>query len=322
MIFRNSGEQYGKAFLSRRATKNLFYVKNFTSLLPMCNVHITDFIIPLQKKMMMDGVRTINYSNIFLSQFIDNAQMCIPIAREHYLVYIYSGELEVNERGKITKIHSGECVFIRKDNRVGITKQPKNGEQFKSIFLSFPRKFLREFYQTLDKKQLPEDVKRHKISLQKLPLRPDITSLFESMTPYFNSTIAPTPELINLKMMEGVYALLNTDKNFYSSLFDFTEPWKIDIFNFLNENYMYDLSMEEIASFTGRSLASFKRDFKKISNLPPQKWLIEKRLNVAFDKIRNERRKASDVCFEVGFKTLTHFSKAFKKQFGYPPTRI
>jgi hypothetical protein len=108
----------------------------------------------------------------------------------------------------ITKIHSGECVFIRKDNRVGITKQPKNGEQFKSVFLSFPRKFLREFYQTLDKKQLPEDGKRHKVSLQKLPLRPDITSLFESMTPYFDSTIAPTPELIRLKLTEGMYGLM------------------------------------------------------------------------------------------------------------------
>ncbi|MDR1357507.1 MAG: AraC family transcriptional regulator [Tannerellaceae bacterium] len=270
----------------------------------------------------MDGVRTINYSNIFLSHFTDNAQMCIPTAVEHCLVYIYSGELEVNERGEITKIHSGECVFIRKDNRVGITKQPKNGEQFKSVFLSFPREFLREFYQTLDKKQLPEDVKRHEVSLQKLPLRPDITSLFESMTPYFDSTIAPTPELIRLKLTEGMYVLLNTDRNFYSSLFDFTEPWKIDILNFMNENYMYDLSIEEIASFTGRSLASFKRDFKKISTLPPQKWLMGKRLNVAFDKIRNERRKASDVCFEVGFKNLSHFSKAFKKQFGYPPAQI
>ena len=110
--------------------------------------------------------------------------------------------------------------------------------------------------------------------------------------------------------------------SFYSSLFDFTEPWKIDIFDFLNKNYMCDLSIEEIASFTGRSLASFKRDFKKISPLPPQKWLMEKRLNVAFDKIRNEQQKASDVCFEVGFKTLSHFSKAFKKQFGYTPTQM
>ncbi|WP_407032619.1 helix-turn-helix transcriptional regulator [Polluticaenibacter yanchengensis] len=38
---------------------------------------------------------------------------------------------------------------------------------------------------------------------------------------------------------------------------------------------MDDLTMEQIASFTGRSLVTFKRDFKKISSLTPQKWLIK-----------------------------------------------
>jgi len=84
---------------------------------------------------------------------------------------------------------------------------------------------------------------------------------------------------------------------------------------------MYDLSIEDIAGFTGRSLASFKRDFKKISDLSPQRWLIEKRLKVAHDIIRNEGRKVSDVYLEVGFKNLAHFSNAYKKQFGVAPSR-
>jgi AraC-like DNA-binding protein len=270
----------------------------------------------------MDGVRIINYANIFLSCFMDDASSHSNMVKEHYMGYVYAGEIVINENGTITKLHKGDAVFLRRDNRVNVIKQPEDGEQFKAIFMSFPRNFLREFYAGLDKQQLPADAQRDKISVRKLPVRPDIISLFESITPYFDSTIAPTPELIRLKLTEGVYALLNTDKNIYSSLFDFSEPWKIDILDYLNKNYMYDLSIEEIASFTGRSLASFKRDFKKLSKLSPQKWLMEKRLNVAFDKIRNERQKASDVCFEVGFKNLSHFSKAFKKQFGYTPTQI
>jgi hypothetical protein len=187
------------------------------------------------------------------------------------MVYILSGKLEINEGGKITYLRKGECAFVRKDNRVSMNKMPQKGEQYKSIWLTFTRKFLREFYRTLDKKQLPADAKRQKISLYKLPAdRPDIRSLFESITPYFDSPIPPTDELLKLKMTEGVYILLNTDKNVYASLFDFAEPWKIDILEFLNENYMYDLSMEEIASYTGRSLTVFKRDFAKISDLPPQ----------------------------------------------------
>ena len=84
---------------------------------------------------------------------------------------------------------------------------------------------------------------------------------------------------------------------------------------------MFDLSVEQIAGFTGRSLAAFKRDFKKISEVPPQKWLIEKRLKVAHEKIRNENCKVSDVYLEVGFKNLSHFSSAYKKQFGMAPSK-
>jgi AraC-like DNA-binding protein len=242
--------------------------------------------------------------------------------REHGIVYVLSGKLEINENGKITRLYKGECAFLRKDNRVSMTKMPQKNRQYKSIWLTFTRPFLRKFYQTLDKKQLPKDAERQKVSVYKLPAdRPDIRSLFESITPYFDSPIPPADELLKLKMAEGALILLNTDKNVYASLFDFAEPWKIDILDFMNENYMYSLSAEEMANFTGRSLATFKRDFKKISPLSPEKWLIEKRLKVAHDKIRNDGMKVSDACFEVGFKNLSHFSRVFKQQFGYAPTK-
>jgi AraC-like DNA-binding protein len=80
--------------------------------------------------------------------------------------------------------------------------------------------------------------------------------------------------------------------------------------------------MEQIASFTGRSLATFKRDFKKISNLTPQKWLIKRRLEAAYVKLKDEHKKVQDVYVEVGFKNPSHFSTAFKKQYGMPPTDV
>ena len=120
-------------------------------------------------------------------------------------------------------------------------------------------------------------------------------------------------------MIEGIYVLLNTDRRLYASLFDFVEPWKIDILDFLNENYMQNLSMEEIASYTGRSLATFKRDFAKISELTPQKWIIRRRLEAARDLIVSGKRKVSEACFDVGFKNLSHFSKIYKQQYGCSP---
>ncbi|MNY16618.1 HTH-type transcriptional activator RhaS [compost metagenome] len=125
-----------------------------------------------------------------------------------------------------------------------------------------------------------------------------------------------------MKLLEGIYALLNSNEELYPILFDFAEPWKIDLLEFLNANYMEELSMEQIASFTGRSLATFKRDFKKISSFTPQKWLIKKRLEMAYIKLKEENKKVQDVYIEVGFKNPSHFSTAFKKQYGIPPTEV
>jgi len=127
--------------------------------------------------------------------------------------------------------------------------------------------------------------------------------------------------LMKLKLHEGVHSLLNIDIKFYSSLFDFTEPWKIDLVDFMEKNFLQTLSMDEFASYSGRSLATFKRDFKKISVQSPQKWLIEKRLQVAHDLIKIGHKKVSDIYLDVGFKNLSHFSSAYKKMYGQPPTK-
>ena len=64
--------------------------------------------------------------------------------------------------------------------------------------------------------------------------RADVRSLFESVIPYFESGEKPSEEILKLKMVEGVYMLLHTDSSLYASLFDFVEPWKIDILDYLN----------------------------------------------------------------------------------------
>lgn len=267
----------------------------------------------------LKGINTLRYSDIFLAMYFDNGMSCLHRNHSHVLVYMYSGELEVNECGKVTRLHKGDCAFIRKDFSVQLTKQGYKGQQFKAIFLMFTPKFLRNFYCKLDKAALPTDARRNKVSLCKLPSnRPDITSLFESMTPYFDSGIQPTEELLNLKMTEGMYVLMNTDKSLYASLFDFAVPWKIDILDFMERNYMNDLTLKEIANYTGRSLATFKRNFRKVSDLPPQKWIVRRRLEAAH-ALMQSGRKISEICFNVGFKNLSHFSKAYKKVYGSSP---
>lgn len=270
----------------------------------------------------MNASKTINYSGTFLSCFYDNNTSCVHATKDHTFVYLYSGKLIIEDSGKEERvILPGECVFIRRNHRVKMTKLYSESGQYKGISMTFKRNILRGFYSEMDKDTIPNDVEAPNESVFTIPIRPDIESLFQSLTPYFDSSLQPTEEVIKLKEREGIYCLLNTSKNFFPVLFDFTETWKIDILDFLNENYMDELTMEEIAAYTGRSLATFKRDFTKLSNLTPQKWLINKRLEVAYNMLKNEKKKVSDVYVEVGFKNLSHFYTAFKKQYGFSPRR-
>lgn len=260
-----------------------------------------------------------SYSDIIFSFFLNNDSICTHEAIVHLLIYVYSGRLSITENGVEITATSGECVFIRRDHKVVITKGAYKGEQFRGITMKLSRNFRRDYYSLLKPKSMPKELKPLVDSVVKLPKSASIDNLFLSLTPYFNSAITPNDELMQMKLRKGVISLLSIDSRFNSALFDFTEPLKIDIFNFPENNYMYDLSLEEIATYTGRSLASFKRDFKKISDLSPQKWIIQKRLNVAYDKIKREGLQIADVCFDVGFKNRSHFTTAFKKQFGFTP---
>lgn len=263
---------------------------------------------------------TFNYSDIFFSCYYDGEGSCCHQSRDHALIYVYSGEMVVDDGKNRIKIRKGESVFVRRDHRITLYKKRLGKEPYFSVFLLFTRKFLREMWQKLEIDKVPKNRSKLKPSVIKLPISMEIESLFCSIPPYFNQTAKVNDDFMHLKFQEGLIALRHIDARFLPTLCDFTEPWKIDILDFMNQNYMYEFSLEDLANFTGRSLATFKRDFKKISDLTPQRWLIRKRLEVAYGKMKEGNSKVQDVYVEVGFKNPSHFTTAFKKQYGIPPT--
>ncbi len=269
-----------------------------------------------------DRLKTVNYDGIFLSCYSDFSEKCFHAAPEHVLVYVYSGEQIIEDRNKKIRVKAGECVFIRRNHQLIMHKNSVGNAHYKGISLTFKRSVLKEFYSKLNKSKLPREITVSDTNVFPVEKRVDVTSLFESLTPYFEENTTPSKEVIQLKLLEGIYALLNNSAVFYPLLFDFTEPWKIDILEFLNDHYMDDLTLEEIAFYSGRSLATFKRDFKKVSNLTPQRWMIKKRLEVAYSRLKESKEKIQTIYLEVGFKNPSHFSTAFKKQYGVSPTAI
>lgn len=263
-----------------------------------------------------------NYNNVFYSFFYDDASACVHRSREYAINYVYSGEMVLDNGKRQIHVGKGESVFIPRDHHITLYKKPCNGERYCGIFLSFTRNFLREMYAKGGSYKVSTQTPKLRSEVLKLPKTAELVSLFASLTPFFDPNVKPQDDFMQLKLQEGLLALLHIDERFAPTLFDFNEPWKIDILDFMNKNYMYEFSQEELAHYTGRSLATFKRDFKKISDLTPEKWLIRKRLEVAYALMQKGGRKIVDVYTQVGFKNQSHFSTAFKKQYGIAPTAI
>jgi AraC-like DNA-binding protein len=87
----------------------------------------------------------------------------------------------------------------------------------------------------------------------------------------------------------------------------------------MESNFRYNLSLEEYARLCHRSLSSFKREFQTIFHEPPGKWLLRKRLEYSAALLRGSARSVTEVAFDSGFEDVSHFSRAFKKQFGESP---
>ena len=260
-----------------------------------------------------------NYENIFYSFYYDDEGACIHRSREFALNYVCSGEMVLDTGGSRIHAGKGECVFIPRDHHITMYKRPLGGERYCGIFMSFTRSFLKEMYSRYAQGKFPADTPKLESGVIKLPDTAEFRSLFSSLSPFLDPEVRPRPDFMQLKLQEGLLALLHTDRRFAPTLFDFNEAWKIDLLDFMESNYTEDLTLDEFASYTGRSLATFKRDFAKISTLSPQRWITERRLEEARRLLLEGGVSAQDVCYRVGFKNRSHFSQAFKKRYGCSP---
>lgn len=238
--------------------------------------------------------------------------------QEHSMCYIESGTLEFQLADHKLSYKEGEAFFIRRNVLAKATKYPALNTEFKSISIFFNQEVLKEI--SLQKSIEIESSTLQADSIFNLTADRLLKNYFESLPAYEQED--KTSSLLRLKIEEGVLLLLNRRPEIRNILFDFNEPGKIDLEQFMNKNFRFNVANNRFASLTGRSLATFKRDFEKIFHNSPGKWLQNRRLHEAKYLIKEKGMKPSDVYLEVGFEDLSHFSFAFKKTFGIAPSLI
>lgn len=235
----------------------------------------------------------------------------------HMLVWFISGETKIVQAEGTHFFKKGDIFLIPRNQLATIINYPKDGQPHKTVVMHLSTTRLRDFYASINVR--PKASASQKI--RRFDNHPLLESCLASLIPYFEMKDLPE-NIASLKITEAISILRAVDKEIDDVLANFEEPGKIDLISYMEKNFMFNMPMEKFGYLTGRSLTTFKRDFKRTFNTTPQKWLTQKRLELAHYQFVEKNKKPIDVCYEVGFENLSHFSYAFKKHFGYTPTEL
>jgi AraC-like DNA-binding protein len=249
-----------------------------------------------------------NEPKIFPEQFIP----------DHVFLYVTEGSVTGYDGNKSYTLTPGEYCLVRK-NRLAKYNNNNGDAEFERIIFCYEETFLRHFQE------------KHKLTVGKfnsadtfVKITPTelIPDFIRSLKPYTDSSGKLNTVFEDVKYEELLIILLQNQPDLAGLFFNYATPEKINLEEFMNRNYKFNVRIERFAYLTGRSLSAFKRDFKTIFNATPNQWLVHKRLHEAYFLIEKKNKKASEIYLDLGFEDLSHFSFAFKKLFGLRPTEL
>lgn len=89
--------------------------------------------------------------------------------------------------------------------------------------------------------------------------------------------------------------------------------------SFLEQNFQYDISVEDIAASCGLNRSYFGKIFRAAIGKTPQEFLINYRMTKAAELLKLSKLSIGDISNAVGYANQLHFSRAFKNIYGVSP---
>lgn len=235
----------------------------------------------------------------------------------NYIIYIVEGRRIWHTAQGSYELRKGSCVLVKKG--ACIVEHFLDSTFCVEVFF-IPDEFISE---VLKSKAIPI----HKTAERHHPVIPienneAVQSFFQSMLSHFDTNREPDPSLLELKFRELILTIADNPANrellsYFCTLL--REPQRVSLQRIMEDNFCFNLGLEEFARLSARSLSAFKRDFGRVYQTTPGKWLIEKRLTHALHLLTNLDRTVSEAAFESGFESPSHFSRAFRHRFGRSP---
>lgn len=243
------------------------------------------------------------------------------ILNKNAISLVISGEKTMHFAEKVVKIKDDEFHFLSTGNCL-VSMKLSDSIPFKSILIFFDNNVLTNFYLKYDrniskyKSKLPVQQEPY-ITFKKDPF---VLNFIDSLGLLLKIDAPISGEMKQLKFEELMLHLLETYPHQLLSFqaFKKKELDDLEIRKAVETNITNALSTEELAFLCNISLSTFKRRFLKIYKTSPNKWILQRRMDLAKDLLLHHE-KPSDVFHKVGYENHSSFSQSFKQAFGITP---
>jgi len=239
----------------------------------------------------------------------------------HVISVVLEGEQKIKTYDEeILNVKAGQVLFIPRGMYYVTDLLPKNGP-FKSLLFYFNDAIIQEFLSTSKVTEISKDKAHSHLKFKQVPA---IKLFGESLLQIYDNQSLNLKSVLSLKILELLHLLngLAGKQIFANFLFQLTLPKKRNIKIFMQQNFDKPLKVEDYAYLTGRSVSTFRRDFKSAFEITPQKWLKEQRIEKALGILNEKEISVTQLAYEVGYENISYFIKEFKNSVGLSPKQF
>jgi len=246
-----------------------------------------------------------------LVQFVDGDTATNEFPNGLTVDIILSGELRIFEQGRLLRAGRQQVLLS-----AGPQLRETTGD-FSAIRLVVDHSYISYCFLTLVRRPEPAEELNAVIIPEPTPIRKDAENLLKQL-----DSPRPNAAIINRHLARQLILKIMLTEAAAIPAAIFPAPSVIQqpgIGYFLEANFTKKLTVPQLAAAAGKSLSSFKRDFKQTYGQAPLQWLINRRLEYAFFLIRYTGYSISTIAQLCGFAGQAYFSAAYKEKFGISP---
>ncbi len=131
-----------------------------------------------------------------------------------------------------------------------------------------------------------------------------------------------------LAKIEGIFLNLRRQQAYIRQQLSMPDSKEENIDPFIKELHSFitsrmddtELSIEDLCRFSGLSRSQLFRRVKSLTGLNPTKFMLDSRLEQAWQLLKSRDQRVNEVAYQCGFSDPAYFARVFKRAYGRTPS--